>query len=182
MRRRAFRRPPAVRLSVPAGATGRFVDVLAGAVEADVEKTVGDFVLRRGDGVHAYQLAVVVDDLAMGISQIVRGADLAASAPRQALVAELLGGRLPRVLHVPMLVGRDGARLAKRSRGVPLRDHRERHPADVVRALAVAYGHALDVRAGATVDEALATWCRAFDPARLPSGDVSIATVEAALS
>lgn len=182
MRARPFRRPPAVRLAVPAGARGRYDDVRAGSIEEDVASSAGDFVLRRGDGVHAYQLAVVVDDLAMHITEIVRGADLASSAPRQALLAELLGGVLPKVLHVPMLVGQDGERLAKRSRGVPLRDHRARRPAEVVRALAFAYGHPLEVSAEASLVDVLDVWCRAFDPARLPNSDVSIALVESALS
>lgn len=181
MRARAFRRPPAVRLAVPAGARGRYDDVRAGLIEDDVAESAGDFVLRRGDGVHAYQLAVVVDDLAMNITEIVRGADLASSAPRQALLAELLGGVLPKVLHVPMLVGPGGERLAKRSRGVPLRDHRERRPADVVRALASAYGHPLEISAEASLVEVLVAWCRAFDPGRLPVGDVPLALVEGAL-
>lgn len=182
MRARPFRRPPAVRLAVPAGAVGRYHDVRAGVVEADVERTAGDFVLRRGDGAHAYQLAVVVDDLAMGITEIVRGADLAPSAPRQALLAELLGGRLPGVLHVPMLVGHDGEPLAKRSRGAPIRDHRERPAGALIAALASAYGHPLEVANDAGVDDVLATWCRAFDAERLPARDVSIARVEEALS
>ncbi len=182
MRTRAFRRPPAVRLALPAGATGRYEDVRHGTVETDVEKHVGDFVLRRGDGAFAYQLAVVVDDLAMGITEIVRGADLAPSAPRQALLAELLGGRLPRVLHVPMLVGGDGQRLAKRSRGVPVRDHRDGAPARLVAALAAAYGHPLDVARDAPVERAVDALCRSYDPGRLPAKDVSIARIEEALS
>jgi glutamyl-tRNA synthetase len=182
MRSRAFRRPPAVRLAVPEGSIGRYQDVRRGTIEEDVERAAGDFVLRRGDGAYAYQLAVVVDDLAMGTGEIVRGADLAPSAARQAFLAELLGGRLPRVLHVPMLVGHDGARLAKRSKGVPIRDHRERPAGHLVRALASAYGHALDVAPDAPLDRVVETWCGAFDPDRLPDGDVPLARVEEALS
>ena len=81
--------------------------------------------LRRGDGMFAYQLAVVVDDLAMGVSEVVRGADLLSSAPRQALLARLLGGTPPRWAHVPLVVAADGSRLAKRAPGVTLRDHRD---------------------------------------------------------
>ncbi len=182
MRARAFRRPPAVRIAVPPGATGRFHDVRRGDVEEDVARSAGDFVLRRGDGAFAYQLAVVVDDLAMGITEIVRGADLAPSAARQALLAELLGGRLPRLLHVPMLVGADGDRLAKRSRGVPIRDHGDRAPGRLVSALASAYGHRLDVSPAAPLELVLDAWCRAFDPQRIPEADVGIHHVEAALS
>lgn len=80
--------------------------------------------LRRGDGVFAYQLAVVVDDLAMGVTEVVRGADLASSAPRQTLLARLLGGVPPRFAHIPLLLGPDGARLAKRAPRMTLRDQR----------------------------------------------------------
>ncbi len=93
MRARAFRRPPAVRLAVPEGARIEIEDAVLGTLTEDVGEVTGDFVLRRGDGVFAYQLAVVVDDLAMGVTEVVRGGDLASSAPRQALLARLLGGR-----------------------------------------------------------------------------------------
>jgi glutamyl-tRNA synthetase len=123
LRRRAWKRPPAVRLRVP---SGRVVvdDALQGRIVQDVAAVVGDFVLRRGDGVFAYQLAVVVDDLAMGVTEVVRGADLLASAPRQALLGALLGGTAPRFAHVPLVVAADGTRLAKRGSGVTLREHR----------------------------------------------------------
>jgi glutamyl-tRNA synthetase len=143
MRARAFRRPPAVRLAVPAGATVRVDDAVLGPLHEDVSAVTGDFVLRRGDGVFAYQLAVVADDLAMGVTEVVRGGDLASSAPRQALLARLLGGEPPRFAHVPLLVGADGSRLAKRAPGMTLRDQRAagRASADLTRALARAYGH-----------------------------------------
>jgi glutamyl-tRNA synthetase len=114
MRSRAWKRPPAVRVALP----DREVvvnDAFQGVIRQHVEHTVGDFVLRRGDGVYAYQLAVVVDDLAMGITEIVRGADLLSSAPRQALLAEMLGGRAPGFAHVPLVVSADGTRLEKRN-------------------------------------------------------------------
>lgn len=174
MRARAFRRPPAVRLAVPPGAVGVAHDVVAGRVEEDVGAVVGDFVLRRGDGVFAYQLAVVVDDLAMGVTEIVRGADLAPSAPRQALLAALLGGELPPVLHVPLLVGEDGARLAKRSGGVPVGDHRAagRSAAAVVAAISRALGHPIDPG-----DDPIGRLAAQLDPARLPRTPVSIGPI-----
>lgn len=179
MRERAFRRAPAVRLAVPGGALGVYQDVRHGRVEEDVDAVVGDFVLRRGDGVFAYQLAVVVDDLAMGVTEIIRGADLAPSAPRQALLASLLDRRLPPVLHVPLLVAEDGARLAKRSGGVPVRDHRDAgtHPGVLAAALARAYGQALDPSS-----DPVAGLASSFDAARLPSGPVPIGTVLEALA
>ena len=121
---RVWRRPPALRLRVPAREV-LVEDALQGLVRQDVAATVGDFVLRRGDGVFAYQLAVVVDDLAMGVSQVVRGADLLSSTPRQVLLAEFLGGRAPRYAHVPLVVDARGERLAKRGGGVTLRELRD---------------------------------------------------------
>ncbi len=76
--------------------------------------TVDDFVVVRSDGVHAYQLAVVVDDAAQGVGEVVRGADLAQSTPRQILLQRLLGLPTPRYAHVPLVLGADGRRLAKR--------------------------------------------------------------------
>lgn len=149
MRARAFRRPPAVRLAVPEDAVIEVDDAVLGPLRERVAEITGDFVLRRGDGVFAYQLAVVVDDLAMGITEIVRGADLASSAPRQALLARLLGGEPPRFAHVPLLLGPDGARLAKRAPGMTLRDQRDsgRAASDLTRAIARAYAHDLGVTA-----------------------------------
>ena len=94
------------------------VDALAGPVTAEVD----DVVLRRNDGVPAYNLAVVVDDAAQGVTQVVRGDDLLASSPRQAHLRSLLG--LPEValLHVPLVLGPDGDRLAKRHGAVTLAD------------------------------------------------------------
>ena len=147
VRARAFRRPPAVRLAVPEGGEGSVTvdDAVLGLLVEDVAETTGDFVLRRGDGVFAYQLAVVVDDLAMGVTEVVRGADLAASAPRQALLARLLGGAPPGFAHIPLLLGPDGARLAKRARGMTLRDQRAagREGRELARAVARAYRHDL---------------------------------------
>lgn len=119
-----------------------FEDRFQGAVSQNVATEVGDFVLKRGDGIYSYQLAVVVDDVAMGITEAVRGADLLGSSPRQILLAELLGGRPPAFAHAPLVLGPDGDRLAKRARGVPLRDHREagRSAGEVVAALARTLG------------------------------------------
>jgi glutamyl-tRNA synthetase len=137
MRPRTWKRPPAIRLRVPPGDV-TVDDALQGRLVQDVAAGVGDFVLRRGDGTFAYQLAVVVDDLAMGVSEVVRGADLLSSAPRQALLARLLGGTPPRWAHVPLVVAADGSRLAKRAAGVTIRDHRDagESPARVVDGLA----------------------------------------------
>lgn len=83
---------------------------------------VDDFVLQRGDGTPAYNLAVVVDDAAQGVGEIVRGDDLLASTPRQILLARLLSLPVPEYAHVPLVLGSDGGRLAKRHGAVTLAD------------------------------------------------------------
>jgi glutamyl-tRNA synthetase len=114
MRDRAWKRPPAVRVALP----DREIvvhDLWQGERRQHVASEVGDFVLKRGDGIYAYQLAVVVDDRDMRIGEVVRGADLLDSAPRQALLAEMLGGCAPRFAHAPLVLDADGARLQKRT-------------------------------------------------------------------
>ncbi len=106
-------RKPAWRFRVRAG-TVAFDDGVLGRISQDVEAEVGDFVVRRADGVFAYQLAVVVDDIAMGMSDVLRGADLAHSTPRQLLLYEALAAPPPRFHHVPILLGPDGEKLSKR--------------------------------------------------------------------
>ncbi len=115
--REAEGRPPALRLR-SGGARAVAVDALAGKVAGAVD----DVVLRRNDGLPAYNLVVVVDDAAQGVEEVVRGDDLLASTPRQAHLARLLGLPVPRYLHVPLVVGSDGARLAKRHGAVTLAD------------------------------------------------------------
>ncbi len=91
-----------------------FEDRVAGIITEDVRETVGDFVLRRRDGVHAYQLAVVVDDLAMGVTEVVRGRDLLASTARQILLIGALDGVPPAYAHIPLVVNEVGEKLSKR--------------------------------------------------------------------
>lgn len=114
-----------MRLRVPDDTIVTVSDALQGEYEQNVGEVASDFVLRRGDGVFAYQLAVVVDDLAMEMTEVVRGFDLLASAPRQLLLHELLGGSGLDFAHVPLVLGENGERLAKRDPGIALRDHRE---------------------------------------------------------
>ncbi|HJV93058.1 MAG TPA: tRNA glutamyl-Q(34) synthetase GluQRS, partial [Azonexus sp.] len=95
-----------------------FTDRLQGRVAQHLERDVGDFVLLRADGLFAYQLAVVVDDAAQGITDVVRGADLLASTPRQIFLQRLLGYPTPSYLHVPVALGRDGEKLSKQT-GAP---------------------------------------------------------------
>ena len=126
---------------VPAG-TIDVVDRLAGPLVQDVAREVGDFILRRGDGAWAYQLAVVVDDAAMAISDVVRGADLLDSTPRQILLLRALGHPAPRFAHVPLILGEGGAKLSKRDGAPDLSALREAgvSPARVVAALARTVG------------------------------------------
>jgi glutamyl-tRNA synthetase len=115
--RRAGGRPPALRVHAD-GARIAFEDRLAGHQEGVVD----DFVVRRNDGAFAYNLAVVVDDGEQGIGEVVRGADLLDSTPRQLWLADRLGIRRPRHAHVALMLGPDGARLAKRHGAVTLDD------------------------------------------------------------
>jgi glutamyl-tRNA synthetase len=141
MRDRTWKRVPAIRFAVPSGPLA-IRDAWQGDYQQDVTAAVGDFVLRRGDGLWAYQLACVVDDLDMGITEVVRGADLLASAPRQVLVARALGGTPPAFAHLPLVTAPDGSRLAKRGGGTTLRERRAtgESPEAVVGALAHALG------------------------------------------
>ncbi len=155
-------RPPALR--VDAGVPRPVVtvhDVWAGEVTGEVD----DFVLRRNDGAYAYNLAVVVDDLAQGVDQVVRGDDLLSSSPRQAWLSGRLGGRPPKYAHVPLVVNAAGARLAKRDGAVTLADLAGlgREAADVLSLLGCSLG--LN-RPGQPVTPGmlLARW----DPAALP--------------
>lgn len=106
-------RRPSWRFRVSHG-TVCYTDGVAGRVCQDVADSVGDFIVQRSDGVVAYQLAVVVDDAAMGITQVLRGADLVFSTPRQLLLYQALGLTPPAFAHAPLLYGPDGARLSKR--------------------------------------------------------------------
>jgi glutamyl-tRNA synthetase len=128
--REASGRPPALRVDAGAARVA-FADRLHGPQEGVVD----DFVLRRNDGAFAYNLAVVVDDGAQGIGEVVRGDDLLDSTPRQLWLAQRLGLPAPAFAHVPLVLGGDGARLAKRHGAVTLADRlRLGESADAVRA------------------------------------------------
>ena len=150
-------RPPALRVRSD-DVRVAFKDRLLGRCEEEVD----DFVVRRNDGTPAYQLAVVVDDAAQGIGEVVRGADLADSTPRQILLARLLGLPEPRYAHVPLVIGADRRRLAKRHGAVTLSD-RDEEPAEVRAWMARTLGLAR-VGEKPSPDDLIAR----FDPERLP--------------
>jgi glutamyl-tRNA synthetase len=162
--REASGRRPALRFRAPEG-TIHFTDQVAGPIAEDVSRTVGDFVVRRSDGVMAYQLAVVVDDALMGITQVVRGADLLASTARQLALFDALGYPRPtHFAHVPLVVTNSGERLSKRADAEGLAGPRARglSAPQIVGALA-ASADLCPADTPATPRDLLAT----FNPARL---------------
>lgn len=144
--RRAAVRPPATRLRVPdatdPAGTIAFTDLAYGPQREVLALECGDFLVRRSDGVVAYQLAVVVDDALMGVTQVVRGRDLLGSCARQIYLGRLLGWPAPEFGHVPLLVAPDGRRLSKREKDLDLGALRASgvRPERIVGALAAAAG------------------------------------------
>jgi glutamyl-tRNA synthetase len=124
------------RFRVPDGRTIEFDDAIAGSVRRTAGVDFGDFVVWRRDDLPAYELAVVADDHAMEIAEVVRGADLLTSTARQLLLYEALGWSAPAFCHAPLVRDADGRRLAKRTGGLAIRDLRTRgfSPADVLSA------------------------------------------------
>ncbi len=144
-------RPPALRLR-----TDNAPFTVHDRWHGDYTATVDDFVVRRGDGVTAYNVAVVIDDHAQGVDQVVRGDDLLPSAPRQGYLAALLGYPVPEYAHVPLARGASGARLAKRDGAVTLADLGAAQAFSLI-------ADSLGMRASDARD-----LLRQFDPARLP--------------
>lgn len=153
------------RLRVPDAAVG-FDDPVHGRFEQDLRRDVGDVVLRRADGLWAYQLAVVVDDAAQGITHVVRGADLLDSTPRQIALQQALGLPTPSYLHLPLWRDAEGRKLSK-SEGAQAID--DQPPEAVLRRCWLSLGQAIEAwpewqGAEATIAAAAAT----FDPAGIP--------------
>ena len=154
----ADRRTRALRVRVPDGVV-RFVDRVQGEQAQQLARDVGDFVLYRADGLFAYQLAVVVDDAAQGVTDVVRGADLLDSTARQIHLQRLLGVPTPRYLHVPVAVNAQGEKLSKQTGARPVDPRR---PAEAL-AAALAF---LGQPPAATLDEAVRNWNPSLIPAR----------------
>jgi glutamyl-tRNA synthetase len=158
--REATGRPPALRVR-SGDAVVAFEDRLLGAHEGVVD----DMVVRRNDGAPAYNLAVVVDDAAQGVEEVVRGADLLEGTPRQMFLARTLGVSVPAYAHVPLVLGADGARLAKRHGAVTLADRAAagETPAQVRGELMASVGLAEPGE-----EPSMADVLGRFDPERLP--------------
>ena len=160
---------PAIRLRVADGCEIAFDDLIHGRVAQRVDVEAGDFVLRRADGLWAYQLAVVVDDAAQGITDVVRGADLLDSTPRQILLQRALCLPTPRYTHLPILLDTDGRKLSKSCAAMPV------DPADPLPALLAAWallGQAPLSSAPGNPAEFLAAALDAFRIERVPRTEV----------
>ncbi|MGY0504138.1 tRNA glutamyl-Q(34) synthetase GluQRS [Luteimonas sp. e5] len=161
------RETPAIRLRVADGTCIEFVDEVHGPQTSRLDLEAGDFVLRRADGFWAYQLAVVVDDAAQGISEVVRGADLLDSTPRQILLQRLLGLPTPRYVHLPLALDAEGRKLSKSLAALPLDGD------DPLPALRMAWhvlGQAEHAVLGArNAQDFLRRALPAFRPARIPA-------------
>lgn len=157
---------PAIRLRVGDADVITMHDAIQGEYRQSLAQTTGDFVLRRADGLWAYQLAVVVDDAAQGITDIVRGCDLLDSTPRQIALQRALGLPTPRYAHVPVLLGGDGRKLSKSERSDGIDDD---DPIALLNRLWSLLGQAVAPAIAATrVDDWLAAACRQFRADAIP--------------
>jgi glutamyl-Q tRNA(Asp) synthetase len=164
-----------VRVDGPQGGVVEFVDVLQGRQRQDLPRDVGDFIVRRADGLFAYQLAVVVDDGTQGVTHVVRGADLMASTPRQIALQRLLGLPQPEYLHVPVAIDDRGDKLSKQTGATALRED------DPLPALVAAWRFLEQpgLPAATTVDDfwrhAIPAWSRNLLPPTLmlPAGSLA---------
>ena len=162
-------RAPLWRLRVPDESIA-FSDGHYGPYAENLARECGDFILRRADGVFAYQLAVVADDIDAGITQVVRGRDLLSSTPRQLFLYRLLNAAPPEYYHVPLLTAPDGRRLSKRDGDQSLENLREKYTAqEIVGKLAYAYG--LQPEPAPRTPESL---IKDFSWAKVPKQDVCL--------
>ena len=162
-------RAPAQRLRVP-DEFWSFTDGHMGFYQENLARDCGDFLLRRSDGMFAYQLAVVLDDAAMGVTEVVRGADLLDYTPRQLYLYHLLGLKAPEFIHFPLLLTADGRRLSKRNADAGLDDLRPRFSAaEILGRLAFLAGFNPDA-SPKTAEELL----KDFSWDKLPREDIRI--------
>ena len=167
--RAAKTKTPCWRVAVPDEDVS-FTDGLQGAYTQNLARACGDFIIRRADGVYAYQLAVVTDDAQAGVTQVVRGSDLLSSTPRQIWLQRQLGFPEPSYYHVPLLVAPDGRRLSKRDGDQSLENLREKYTAqEIVGRLAYAYG--LQPEPAPRTPESL---IKDFSWAKVPKQDVCL--------
>lgn len=165
----------AVRLRVADGNVVAFDDAIHGRIVQDVAADVGDVVLLRADGCWAYQLAVVVDDADQGITDVVRGADLLDSTPRQRLLQHALGLPTPRYAHLPLVLDAEGAKLSKSQAALPVDGD---DPLPALRLAWTALGQdARALEAAGSVQALLARALREFDSSRIPRGPVGFAAL-----
>ena len=171
----AQRPDPAIRLRIDAGTRVDFDDLVHGPVSQDVGRQAGDIVLRRSDGLWAYQLVVVVDDAAQGVTDVVRGGDLLDSTPRQIHLQRLLGLPTPRYAHLPLVLDEDGRKLSKSAAALPI------DPDDPLPALRMAWralGQAPAALADAgDLDALLRAAVERFEPVRIPRRALPLAAL-----
>ena len=159
---------PSFRVMVPDETVG-FEDMLCGAYEEYLPRDCSDFVVRRADGVFAYQLAVVVDDALSGVTEVVRGRDLLFSTPRQIFLQKTLGLPTPDYMHIPLLVDAEGRRLSKRDGDGCMETVRAKYrsPEPVIGALAAALGLIAKPEPLSAKD-----LLPLFDPQKIPQNEV----------
>lgn len=162
---------PAMRIHVPDEEIA-FTDGIQGVYRENLARDCGDFIVRRADGVYAYQLAVAVDDGLSGITEVIRGRDLLSSTPRQLWLFHLLGLTPPEYFHIPLLTDSGGKRLSKRDGDTDIGALRERYgsPEPILGILAASAG-LIDRPEPVTLDILL----RLYDPAILPKNDIRLA-------
>jgi glutamyl-Q tRNA(Asp) synthetase len=158
----------AFRFRVPPGLF-TFEDLLFGSISENLEASIGDFVVKRADGPFAYQLAVVVDDAAQGVTDVVRGADLLDSTARQIHIQRLLGAATPRYLHVPVATNAAGEKLSKQTQAP------DAGPEDIAQALEFL---GMQVPSGMAGKELLEWAIRQWDASRVPRGRALILSSE----